>query len=106
MAIRAWLANAVATAACVCVAVLTASAQSTTGAITGTVKDAQGGVIPGATVTLTSDTQGTQATPVVTGSTGDFVFVNLKADTYTIEISMPSFRRLKKGGLELMQHAA
>ncbi len=39
---------------------LPAAAQVTTGTLTGTVKDAQGAVIPGATVTLTSDTRGTQ----------------------------------------------
>jgi len=77
----------------------TASAQITTGAIAGTVKDVQGGVIPGATVSLVSDTQGTKSTPVVTSVTGDFVVPNLKADTYTLEVSMPSFKTLKRSGL-------
>ena len=76
-----------------------ASAQITTGVIAGTVKDVQGGVIPGATVSLVSDTQGTKSTPVVTSVTGDFVVPNLKADTYTIEVSMPSFKTMKRSGL-------
>jgi hypothetical protein len=38
---------------------LPASAQVTTGMVTGTVKDAQGGVVPGATVVLVSETRGT-----------------------------------------------
>ena len=37
--------------------VLSASAQITTGTVAGTVKDAQGGVIPGATVTLISESR-------------------------------------------------
>ena len=43
-----------------------ASAQITTGTVAGTVKDAQGGVIPGATVVLVSETKGTKSAPVVT----------------------------------------
>ena len=43
----------------VCCAFGTASAQVTTGNVAGTVQDPQGGVVPGATVTLTSATRGT-----------------------------------------------
>ncbi len=39
---------------------VSASAQITTGTLSGTVKDAQGGVIPGATVVLISETQADQ----------------------------------------------
>ena len=38
-----------------------ASAQITTGSVTGSVRDGQGAVIPGATVALVSETRGTQA---------------------------------------------
>ncbi len=100
MEVRAWLARHVA-AACVLGAASIASAQITTGTITGTVRDGQGGVIPGATVILTSDTQGTKSSPVVTSGTGDFVFVNLRADTYTIEVAMPSFNTLKRSGVQV-----
>ena len=100
MTVRAWLARHLA-AACVLGAASIASAQITTGTITGTVRDGQGGVIPGATVILTSDTQGTKSSPVITNATGDFVFVNLRADTYNIEITMPSFNTLKRSGLQV-----
>ena len=70
-----------------------------TGTITGTVKDAQGGVIPGATVTLISDTRGTMSAPVVTNTDGDFVVPNIAADTYTIQVEMPSFRTLRRTGI-------
>ena len=36
-----------------------AAAQVATGTVSGTVKDGQGGMIPGATVTLTNERQGT-----------------------------------------------
>jgi hypothetical protein len=76
-----------------------AAAQITTGTIAGTVKDAQGGVMPGATVTLISDTRGTTSIPVVTSASGDFVFANVAADTYTIQVEMPSFKTLKRSGV-------
>src|SRR5206468_11122043 len=60
---------------------------------------AQGGVIPGATITLTSDTRGTASAPVVTNSSGDFVFPNVSAGTYTIQVEMPSFRTLRRSGV-------
>jgi len=78
-----------------------ASAQLTTGSLAGTVKDAQGGVIPGATVTLVSETRGTRSVPIVTNATGDFVFPNIPADTYTIEVEMSSFKTLKQSGIQV-----
>src|SRR5262245_8610432 len=77
----------------------TASAQILTGTVVGTVKDAQGGVIPGATVAVISETRGTKSPPVVSNATGDFVIPNLAADRYTVEISMPSFKTLQKPGI-------
>jgi hypothetical protein len=78
---------------------LSAAAQITTGSMAGTVKDAQGGVIPGATVTLISETKGTRSAPIVTTETGDFLFVNVQSDTYTVEVTMPAFKMLKRTGL-------
>lgn len=76
-------------------------AQGITGTITGTVKDAQGGVVPGATVTLLSETKGTLSSPVVTNANGDFVLANVTADRYTIQVEMPSFKSLKRVGVDL-----
>jgi hypothetical protein len=78
---------------------LSALAQLTTGSIGGTVKDTQGGVIPGATVTLISESRSTRSVPVVTNASGAFVFPNIPADTYTIEVEMPSFKTLKQTGI-------
>ena len=74
-------------------------AQITTGTITGNVRDAQGGVIPGATVVLISDTRGTKSAPVVTNETGNYVFPNVTADTYTIEVSLQAFKTVKRAGV-------
>jgi hypothetical protein len=99
--LRQAMGRALAAAAILAVTSITVWAQGVTGTVTGTVKDAQGGVVPGATVTLTSQTRGTVSVPVVTNTTGDFVFPNLTADTYTIQIEMPSFRTLKRTGVEV-----
>ena len=80
-------------------AALSAMAQITTGSVVGTVKDAQGGVMPGATVTLTSETKGTTSAPAVTNETGDFQFPVTPVDTYTVEITMPSFKTSKQSGV-------
>jgi len=76
-----------------------ASAQVTTGTVSGTIKDAQGGVVPGATVVLTSEARGTQVAPVTSNETGDFVIPNVTADTYTVEVTMPSFKTLLRKGV-------
>ena len=76
-----------------------AFAQINTGTVLGTVKDAQGGVIPGATVTLISEARGTRSAPVVTNESGDFVFANVSADTYTIEVALESFKTSQRSGI-------
>src|SRR5262245_30819131 len=76
-------------------------AQITTGTVAGTVKDQQGGVIPGATVTLVNDAQGTKSNPQVTTSTGDFIFPNVAVGGYSVEVAMSGFKTLKRSGITL-----
>ena len=75
------------------------NSQTITATVTGSVKDGQGGVIPGATVVLISESRGTKSTPAVTNATGDFVFPNVPADTYSIEVTMSGFKTLKRSGI-------
>jgi hypothetical protein len=89
----------VATAWLVAALAAPASAQLTTGSVTGSVKDAQGGVIPGAIVTVINESRGTMSVPVVTNETGAFVVPNLAAGTYTIQVEIPSFKTLKQTGI-------
>ena len=76
-----------------------AQAQITTGAVTGRVLDAQGGVIPGATVILISETRGTKSAPVITNETGDYVFPNVTADRYTVEVTLEAFKTMMRKGI-------
>ena len=86
--------SVVAAALLILAAALPASAQITTGTVAGTIKDAQGAVIPGATVVLISEARGTKSAPVTSSGTGDFVFPNVTPDTYTLEVTMDGFRTI------------
>ena len=76
-----------------------AMAQITTGTVAGSVKDEQGLPVPGATVVLVSETRSTRSAPAVTGTSGDFVFPNVSADTYFVEVTMDGFKSLRRGGI-------
>jgi hypothetical protein len=71
----------------------------TGGTVTGTIHDSQGGVIPGATVVLISESRGTRGNPAVTNATGNYVLPNITPDTYTVEVSMPGFRTARRTGV-------
>jgi hypothetical protein len=62
-----------------------ALAQSLTGSITGTIKDEQGAVLPGVTVTLTGK-QGTQTQ--VTDASGGYRFPALEVGTYAVSADL------------------
>ena len=70
-------------------------AQTTSASVAGSVKDAQSGVLPGATVTLTSETQGTELT-AVTNELGNFLFPYVRPDTYTLKVTLPGFQTVQK----------
>jgi hypothetical protein len=79
-----------------CAAAAPAGAQITTGNISGTVQDSQGGVVPGATVVLVSETRGVRSAPAITNEAGLYVFPNVTADVYTVEVSMDGFRTVRR----------
>jgi len=66
------------------------TAQTTTSTIEGTVKDANGALVAGAKLKLTSTTLGTER-DVVTDETGSYRFVSLPAGTYTVTVSQNGF---------------
>ncbi len=74
-------------------------AQITTGNVTGRVVDTLAGVVPGATVVLISETRGTRSAPVVTNATGDYVFPNVTADNYTVEVTLRTFKTVRRTGI-------
>ncbi len=76
-----------------------ATAQITTGTILGNVKDSTGGVVPGATVVLVSESRGTKSVPAVTNASGDYVFPNTTPDVYTVEVTMDGFKAVRRPGI-------
>src|SRR6476660_4719796 len=76
-----------------------ASAQISSGTVTGEVKDEQGLPVPGVTVTLVSEARGTRIAPVVTGTNGEFVVASLNPDTYTVEVALEGFRTFQRKGI-------
>ena len=72
-------------------AAATCLAQQFPGHITGTVHDAQGAVVAGATVKLTNPSTG-QERSVASDENGDFNFPELSLGTYTLTVSKDGFK--------------
>ena len=75
-------------------------AQSTQGSILGSVKDAQGAVIPNAVVTLTNTDEGTVRSAKSNG-VGDYRFQDVKSGHYAILVSAPAFEKWAISGVVL-----
>src|SRR5436190_7906401 len=77
-----------------------AMAQAPTGTILGGVKDAQGGVVPGATVTATN--LGTQySRSAVTDGAGEYALRLLPVGNYKVEVTIPGFKNFSQTGIVL-----
>jgi len=91
--------NVAIAAAVVCVLVpSTASAQS---GITGLVKDASGGVLPGVNVEATSPALIEKARSVVTDTQGRFAIVDLRPGIYKVTFTLSGFSTLVQDGIDL-----
>jgi hypothetical protein len=77
-----------------------AYAQIDRGSISGTVKDPQGGVVPGVTVTATS-TATQQGRSTVTDGSGFYTFPNLAPGRYDISAELQGFKKNTRAGVQL-----
>src|SRR2546425_7218862 len=75
-----------------------AIAQVDTGAISGTVKDASGGVLPGATVIITHEGQALTLT-TVTRADGTYIVTPIRTGTYSIDVEFPGFKKGARRGV-------
>lgn len=74
-----------------------AAAQGTTSRLVGTVRDTSGGIIPGATVTLTNEGTGVSFFTVST-SAGTYVFEAVQVGLYTVTVELTGFKKFVQTG--------
>ena len=75
-----------------------AAAQGTTSRVLGQVADSSGGIIPGATITLTNE--GTRATfTMTTTAAGTFAFDAVQSGTYTLKVELQGFKTFSTTGI-------
>jgi hypothetical protein len=77
-----------------------ASAQTFQGGVRGAVRDADGGVLPGTTVTLTNDDTGVARTSV-TNERGEYVFASVAPGTYSLSVELAGFAPFRREALEV-----
>jgi hypothetical protein len=87
-------------AATVCALATPAMAQINPSHLTGTVKDAQGAVLPGVNVTASSPAL-LGAQTVTTEANGEYRFPSLPSGTYTLTFDLAGFQTMKREGIVL-----
>jgi hypothetical protein len=85
----------------VLVCLLLPSAALAQAAITGVVRDASGGVLPGATVEAASPVLIEKVRSVVTDANGQYRVVDLRPGTYAVTATLQGFTTLKREGIEV-----
>jgi hypothetical protein len=75
-----------------------AGAQTAYGGLVGVIKDAQGGALPGASVTIV-ETATNLKREAVTDAQGNYNFVNVQAGQYEVRVTMSSFRESVRTGV-------
>ena len=70
-------------------------------AISGSVTDNTGGILPGVTVTAASPALIEQQRVAITDSSGLYTIVDLRPGAYTVTFSLPGFSTVIREGIEL-----
>src|SRR5262249_27143430 len=79
------------------VAAASAAAQGTTSRVLGVISDQSGGVVPGATVTLTNEATGVSFTTVST-SAGTYTFEAIQVGSYALTVELQGFKKFVSPG--------
>ncbi len=75
-------------------------AQTNRGAITGTVSDSAGALIPAAKVAITNIETGSRFDTVTTG-TGNYSLLQLPVGTYSLDVEQPGFRKYEQTNIQV-----
>src|SRR6266576_3586311 len=75
-------------------------AQGGNGSLRGTVRDSQGGALPGVTITATSDVL-LSPSVAVTDGTGNYRLINLPPGTFTVTAQLAGFSVSRREGILL-----
>src|SRR5258707_657213 len=84
----------------ICSISVLAQSQASTGQIVGTVKNANGELVPGATIVVTNPATGLSRT-ITAGDQGEFRAVSLPPGEYTIEVTAPGFGKTTQTGYKV-----
>lgn len=82
-------------------ALLSVSALAQTSSVRGTVRDSQGAVVRGASVTLQSENKGFSRTQV-TNEDGNYSFLQVPPDSYRIEVTASGFKKSVVPGVQAL----
>ncbi len=81
---------------------ISASAQEITGTIVGTVRDASGAIVPGATVTITDPAKGNIVVRNITANDdGEFSAPNLQSGVYQVTVEAANFKKAVQTDIKL-----
>ena len=83
-----------------CALSVLAQSQASTGQIVGTVKNPNGELVPGATVTVTNPATGLVRT-TTTNDQGEFSALNLPSGEYTIDVEAQGFGKFTQTGYKV-----
>src|ERR1700684_1568747 len=78
-----------------------ANAQAVYGSVYGTVTDASGAAIPGATITVTDEAKGTSST-AKSNESGAYSVEHPTPDPYTVKIEAPGFKANETQHLQVL----
>jgi len=97
-----FLARVIVSLACICLLAPSPAmfGQAVYGNIYGTVTDASGAVVPGATITVTDEAKGTSVNVTSNGS-GDFTVDHLIPDTYDVTVAATGFEGFQQKGIRI-----